>query len=345
MAGGAKLETIDVSNPLLTVNNLYTQFDTPRGIARAVDGVSFSLERGKTLGIVGESGSGKSVLSRTIIDILAKDGSVLFDGEIIFEGCDLRTLSEREMREIRGKEIAMVFQDPMSSLNPVKKIGKQITEVLTKRLGMSSHLAKIRAVELIHSVGIPDPEQQLGRYPMHLSGGMRQRIAIAIAIASEPKLLIADEPTTALDVTIQAQILELLKEQQTKYNMSIILITHNLGIVSGYTDDVAVMYAGKIVEKCSTSELISNPVMPYTKALMNSAPSLTNTPHTRLQAIPGLPPNLLNLPNGCSFHSRCSYNDEKCNKYTPDQTLLKDSMHSFACWHPLNRSLAEGVVK
>ncbi len=345
MAGGAKLETIDVSNPLLTVNNLYTQFDTPRGIARAVDGVSFSLERGKTLGIVGESGSGKSVLSRTIIDILAKDDSVLFDGEIIFEGCDLRTLSEREMQEIRGKEIAMVFQDPMSSLNPVKKIGKQITEVLTKRLGMSSHLAKIRAVELIHSVGIPDPEQQLGRYPMHLSGGMRQRIAIAIAIASEPKLLIADEPTTALDVTIQAQILELLKEQQTKYNMSIILITHNLGIVSGYTDDVAVMYAGKIVEKCSTSELISNPVMPYTKALMNCAPSLTNTPHTRLQAIPGLPPNLLNLPNGCSFHSRCSYNDEKCNKYTPDQTLLKDSMHSFACWHPLNRSLAEGVVK
>ncbi|MAV87485.1 MAG: dipeptide/oligopeptide/nickel ABC transporter ATP-binding protein [Rhodospirillaceae bacterium] len=336
---------MDVSNPLLTVNNLYTQFDTPRGIARAVDGVSFSLERGKTLGIVGESGSGKSVLSRTIIDILAKDDSVLFDGEIIFEGCDLRTLSEREMQEIRGKEIAMVFQDPMSSLNPVKKIGKQITEVLTKRLGMSSHLAKIRAVELIHSVGIPDPEQQLGRYPMHLSGGMRQRIAIAIAIASEPKLLIADEPTTALDVTIQAQILELLKEQQTKYNMSIILITHNLGIVSGYTDDVAVMYAGKIVEKCSTSELISNPVMPYTKALMNCAPSLTNTPHTRLQAIPGLPPNLLNLPNGCSFHSRCSYNDEKCNKYTPDQTLLKDSMHSFACWHPLNRSLAEGVVK
>ena len=335
----------DSPEPLLQVNNVYTQFDTPRGIARAVDGVSFSLKQGKTLGIVGESGSGKSVLSRTIIDILAKDGSVLFDGEIIFEGCDLRTLSEREMREIRGKEIAMIFQDPMSSLNPVRKIGKQITEVLTKRLGMSSHLAKIRAVELINSVGIPDPEQQLGRYPMHLSGGMRQRIAIAIAISSEPKLLIADEPTTALDVTIQAQILELLKEQQTKYNMSIILITHNLGIVSGYTDDVAVMYAGKIVEKCSTSELISNPAMPYTKALMDSAPSLVNAPHTRLQTIPGLPPNLLNLPNGCSFHSRCSYNDEKCNKHTPNLTLLKDSMHSFACWHPLNQSIEERLVE
>ena len=246
------MATIGVSGPLLQVNNLYTQFDTPRGIARAVDGVTFSLERGKTLGIVGESGSGKSVLSRTIIDILAKDGSVLYDGEIIFEGRDLLKLGEKEMREIRGREIAMVFQDPMSSLNPVKKIGKQITEVLTKRMGMSSHLAKVRAAELINSVGIPDAQQQFSRYPMHLSGGMRQRVAIAIAIACEPKLLIADEPTTALDVTIQAQILDLLKEQQIKHDMSVMLITHNLGIVSGYTDDVAVMYAGKIVEKCST---------------------------------------------------------------------------------------------
>ena len=339
------MATIEVSNPLLQVNNLYTQFDTPRGIARAVDGVTFSLERGKTLGIVGESGSGKSVLSRTIIDILAKDGSVLYDGEIIFEGRDLRNLSEKEMREIRGREIAMVFQDPMSSLNPVKKIGKQITEVLTKRMGMSSHLAKVRAVELINSVGIPDAQQQLGRYPMHLSGGMRQRVAIAIAIACEPKLLIADEPTTALDVTIQAQILNLLKEQQIKYDMSVMLITHNLGIVSGYTDDVAVMYAGKIVEKCSTSELISNPIMPYTEALMNSAPSLADAPHTRLKAIPGLPPNLLDLPDGCSFHSRCSYKEKKCISAAPDLELLKDSDHRFACWYPLEQSVAAGVIK
>jgi peptide/nickel transport system ATP-binding protein len=325
-----------VTEPLLQVEDLYTQFDTPKGIARAVDGVSFSLERGKTLGIVGESGSGKSVLSRTIIDILAKDGSVLYDGEIIFEGRDLRALNEREMREIRGREIAMVFQDPMSSLNPVKKIGKQITEVLTKRMGMSSHLAKVRAAELINSVGIPDAEQQLGRYPMHLSGGMRQRIAIAIAC--EPKLLIADEPTTALDVTIQAQILDLLKELQNKHDMSVMLITHNLGIVSGYTDDVAVMYAGKIVEKCSTDELISNPIMPYTEALMNSAPSLADAPHTRLQAIPGLPPNLLNLPEGCSFQSRCNYKEEKCSSYAPDLTTIKDPDHKFACWYPLNFS-------
>lgn len=325
-----------VTEPLLQVKDLYTQFDTPKGIARAVDGVSFSLERGKTLGIVGESGSGKSVLSRTIIDILAKDGSVLYDGEIIFEGRDLRNLNEKKMREIRGREIAMVFQDPMSSLNPVKKIGKQITEVLTKRMGMSSHLAKVRAAELINSVGIPDAEQQLGRYPMHLSGGMRQRIAIAIAC--EPKLLIADEPTTALDVTIQAQILDLLKELQNKHDMSVMLITHNLGIVSGYTDDVAVMYAGKIVEKCSTDELISNPIMPYTEALMNSAPSLADAPHTRLQAIPGLPPNLLNLPEGCSFQSRCNYKEEKCSSYAPDLTTIKDPDHKFACWYPLNFS-------
>jgi peptide/nickel transport system ATP-binding protein len=327
-----------VTGPLLQVKDLYTQFDTPKGIARAVDGVSFSLERGKTLGIVGESGSGKSVLSRTIIDILAKDGSVLYDGEIIFEGRDLRNLNEKEMREVRGREIAMVFQDPMSSLNPVKKIGKQITEVLTKRMGMSSHLAKVRAAELINSVGIPDAEQQLGRYPMHLSGGMRQRIAIAIAIACEPKLLIADEPTTALDVTIQAQILDLLKELQNKHDMSVMLITHNLGIVSGYTDDVAVMYAGKIVEKCSTDELISNPIMPYTEALMNSAPSLADAPHTRLQAIPGLPPNLLNLPEGCSFQSRCNYKEEKCSSYAPDLTTIKNPDHKFACWYPLNFS-------
>ncbi len=328
--------------PLLEVNNLYTHFDTPRGIAHAVDGVSFTLERGRTLGIVGESGSGKSVLSRTIIDILAKDGSVLYDGEILFEGRDLRSLPEKEMREIRGREIAMVFQDPMSSLNPVKKIGKQITEVLTKRLGMTKKAANLRAAELIDSVGIPDAEQQLGRFPMHLSGGMRQRVAIAIAMACEPKLLIADEPTTALDVTIQAQILDLLREQQRERNMSVILITHNLGIVSGYTDDVAVMYAGQIVERCATDELVSHPRMPYTEALLNAAPVLADPPHTRLNAIPGLPPNLLNVPDGCRFNARCPYVQENCKTEMPTLTADANSDHSFACWHPLQNEMANG---
>ena len=329
--------------PLLEIKNLFTHFDTPRGTARAVDGVSLRLDYGKTLGIVGESGSGKSVLSRTIIDILAKDGSVLHEGKILFEGRNLWELPEREMREIRGRDIAMVFQDPMSSLNPVKKIGNQITEVLRKRLGMSRLAANLRAAELIESFGIPDPEQQLSRYPMHLSGGMRQRVAIAIAMACEPKLMIADEPTTALDVTIQAQILDLIRRQQQERNMAVILITHNLGIVKDYTDDVAVMYAGKIVENCATEELISNPKMPYTEALIKSAPSLADPPHTRLEAIPGLPPNLLNVPDGCRFHERCGYVQDKCRSDMP--SLSGDSGHTCRCWYPLDRAndLQEGA--
>lgn len=321
--------------PLLEVIDLYTQFDTPEGVAHAVDGVSFTLDRGSTLGIVGESGSGKSVLSRTIIDILPHDGSVLYRGKIMFEGRDLRELSQKQMREIRGREIAMVFQDPMSSLNPVMKIGKQITEVLIKRMGMSKSAANLRAVELIDSVGIPDPEQQFRHFPMHLSGGMRQRVAIAIALAGEPKLLIADEPTTALDVTIQAQILDLLRKQQHERNMSVILITHNLGIVSGYTEDAAVMYAGKIVEHCATEELMNRPRMPYTQALMKSAPLLSDPPHTRLVAIPGLPPNLLNLPAGCRFYERCRYADDKCQRELPGLSAAGTSDHLFACWNPL----------
>lgn len=321
--------------PLLEVIDLYTHFETPWGISHAVDGVSFKLDYGKTLGIVGESGSGKSVLSRTIIDILAKDGSVSHRGQILFEGRDLRSLPEREMRKVRGKEISMVFQDPMSSLNPVKKIGKQLTEVFRKRLGMSGHNARHHAVELIESVGIPDPEQQLNRYPMHLSGGMRQRIAIAIAMACKPKLLIADEPTTSLDVTIQAQILDLLRTQQQDRNMAIILITHNLGVVSSHTDYIAVMYAGEIVENCPTQELIKNPMMPYTEALMKSAPSLSASPHSKLDVIPGLPPNLLNIPDGCRFHERCPYAQNKCHTQIPEIKSNQLGDHTYRCWYPL----------
>ena len=321
--------------PLLEVKDLYTYFYTRSGAVRAVNGVSFTIDYGKTLGIVGESGSGKSVLSRTIIDILVRDGSVKNKGEIIFEGRDLRSLTDKQMREVRGRDIAMVFQDPMSSLNPVKKIGSQITEVLRKKIGMGRHDSKLRAIELIDSVGIPDPEKQFGRYPTHLSGGMRQRIAIAVALAGEPKLIIADEPTTALDVTIQSQILDLLLEQQLKRNMALILITHNLGVVANYTDQTAVMYAGKIVETGPTKELIKKPRMPYTEALMKSSPSLDKPPHSKLKTIPGLPPNMINPGKGCSFFPRCFYTQEKCKQEIPNIPTNSRGEHVYRCWYPL----------
>lgn len=321
--------------PLLEVVDLYTHFVTPRGIARAVDGVSFTLERGRMLGIVGESGSGKSVLSRSIIDILARDGSVRHRGKVIFEGQDLRQLTQNEMRQVRGREIAMVFQDPMSSLNPVMRIGAQVTEVLTRRRGYTARSARVRATELLNSVGIADPERQLRNFPMHLSGGMRQRIAIAIALAGEPKLLIADEPTTALDVTIQGQILKLLQQLQHRGNMAIIFITHDLGVVAGYADEMAVMYAGQIVERCNARQLINRPRMPYTEALMKSVPDLSAPPHTRLNAIPGIPPNLLDVPSGCRFHERCGYARKYCREQMPRLTSEHGSEHLCACWYPL----------
>ena len=335
MSSGAP-DTAAGSQPLLEVVGLHTHFKTPRGVARAVDGISFKLERGRMLGIVGESGSGKSVLSRTIIDILPHDGSVLCQGNVLFEGRDLRTLPKRQMRDVRGRDIAMVFQDPMSSLNPVMKIGRQITEVLKKRRGFSAADARSQATKLVASVGIPDPEQQLDRYPMHLSGGMRQRVAIAIALAGEPKLLIADEPTTALDVSVQAQIMSLLRRIQKERNMAVIFISHNLGIIAGYTDDVAVMYAGQIVEHCETQELLNNMRMPYTEVLKDSAPELSARPHSRLAAIPGLPPNLLDVPPGCRFHERCRYARHKCKTEMPTLSAGDgDDGHLYACWFPL----------
>ena len=319
---------------LLAVDDLHVHFLTPLGVARAVNGVSFTLEHGRTLGIVGESGSGKSVLSRAIIDILAKDGSVVRQGTVSFDGRDLGALSERAMRAMRGREIAMIFQDPMSSLNPVKKIGVQITEVLEKHLRMDRRAARRRAAELIASVGIPDAERQLDRLPIHLSGGMRQRVAIAIALAGEPRLLIADEPTTSLDVTIQTQILDLLRRVQRERNMSMILITHNLGVVAGYTDDVIVMYGGRIVEQATTRELLAAPLMPYAEGLMRSAPRLTDPPHTRLKAIPGMPPNVLDAPSGCCFHVRCDRQRDRCGAEAPP--LVARGARRYACWYPLD---------
>ncbi|MGO4717341.1 ABC transporter ATP-binding protein [Bradyrhizobium sp. 2TAF24] len=326
---------IDAGSALLEVTDLATQFHTPRGPVRAVDGVSFSVRRGQTLGIVGESGSGKSALARTIVGILSKHRTST-TGRIAFEGRDLLKLSERDMRDIRGRDIAMVFQDPTSSLNPVKRIGVQIEEVLARHLGLRGRAAQSRATELLASVGIPLPGERLHHYPHQLSGGMRQRVAIAIALACEPKLLIADEPTTALDVTIQAQILDLLQRRQQAHNMAMILISHDLGVVAGYTDTVAVMYAGQVVEQASTRSLFRDCRMPYTAALMRSAPNLSDPPHTRLRAIAGRPPDMLQPPPGCRFAPRCDYTTDVCRTGQPTLSAPDTAgTHRYACWHPL----------
>jgi peptide/nickel transport system ATP-binding protein len=326
----------NANSALLVITDLVTELHTPRGILRAVDGLSFSLQRGQTLGIVGESGSGKSVLARTIIGILAKDGSATTTGCIAFEGRNLLKLPERDMRDVRGKNIAMVFQDPTSSLNPVKRIGAQIGEVLTRHLGLRGRAAESRSVELLASVGIPLPAERLHQYPHQLSGGMRQRVAIAVALACEPKLLIADEPTTALDVTIQAQILDLLRRQQQAHNMAMILISHDLGVVAGHADVVAVMYAGQIVERASTRSLFRDCRMPYTQALVRSAPSLSDPPHTRLRAISGRPPDMLQPPAGCRFNPRCNYATDTCLTDQPAlSSTVADGTHLYACWHPV----------
>jgi peptide/nickel transport system ATP-binding protein len=322
---------------LLEVTDLFTRFHTPRGTVRAVDGVSFSLRRGETLGIVGESGCGKSVLARTILGLLAKDGSASTSGRIVFEGRDLLQLPEGALREVRGKEIAMVFQDPAASLNPVKRIGVQIGEVLTRHLGLRGRAAETCSVELLAGVGMALPHQRLRQYPHQLSGGMRQRVAIAIALACEPKLLIADEPTTALDVTIQAQILDLLRRQRLVRDMAMILISHDLGVVASCTDAVAVMYAGRMVERASTRSLFRGCRMPYTQALIRSAPRLSDPPHTRLRAIAGRPPDLLQPPGGCRFNPRCDYATEVCRADQPALSATDaDGAHLCACWHPLD---------
>ncbi len=325
----------DAGPALLEVTDLATQFHTHRGLLRAVDGVSFSVRRGQTLGIVGESGSGKSALARTLIGILSKQRTTI-TGRIAFEGRDLLKLSEPEMRDIRGKDIAMVFQDPTSSLNPVKRVGVQIEEVLARHLGVRGRAARTRATELLTSVGLSLPEERLHHYPHQLSGGMRQRVAIAIALACDPKLLIADEPTTSLDVTIQAQILDLLHRRQKAHNMAMILISHDLGVVAGYTDTVAVMYAGQVVEQAATRALFRHCRMRYTAALMRSVPSLSDPPHTRLRAIGGRPPDMVLPPPGCRFAPRCDEATDICRKDPPPLSASDAAgPHRFACWHPV----------
>jgi oligopeptide/dipeptide ABC transporter ATP-binding protein len=316
---------------LLEVDDLVTHFRTPRGVVRAVDGVTFTLERGQTLGIVGESGSGKTVLSRSIMGLLPPK-NVVTGGHVRFEDRDLTALAPDQMRKVWGAEIAMVFQDPMTSLNPVMKIGKQVTEGLREHLDMEKDRANETAIALLKSVGIPEPERRLQQYPFELSGGMRQRVTIAIAIACGPKLLIADEPTTALDVTVQSQILNLLQDKQRERHMAMILVTHDLGVVAGRTDHIAVMYAGKIVEKAPTAKLFTEMRMPYTEALIKSIPKPDQPSHTRLLAITGRPPDLVHPPKGCNFAPRCPYARDKCHDEEPP---LEGGDHAFACWYPV----------
>lgn len=319
--------------PLLEVSDLKTHFVTPTGVVRAVDGVSFTLEHGQRLGIVGESGCGKTILSRSIMGLLPTR-NVVRSGSVLFQGVELTTMSLKDRQKIWGAEMAMIFQDPMTSLNPVMKIGKQIAEPLKIHLGSSQKNAEDIVLRLLHDVGIPEPEKRLNQYAHELSGGMRQRIMISIALACGPKLLFADEPTTALDVTVQAQILELIDVQRRDRNMSLILVTHDLGVVAGNTDQIIVMYAGKIVEIASTATLFASMKMPYTEALFQSIPKLEQPSHTRLTTIGGRPPSLVDPPVGCRFSPRCPYSTDICTRQEPELESAGTG-HFFACHHPV----------
>jgi peptide/nickel transport system ATP-binding protein len=322
------------ADQLLVVTDLHTTFDTPTGRLAAVGGVSFTLDQNETLGIVGESGSGKTVLSRTIMGLQPRK-KVTVEGSVLLNGFEVVGASEKDKRSIWGLEVAMIFQDPMTSLNPVMRIGKQIDEILRVRLGMSREAAKARAIELLELVGIPSPVARYRAYPGELSGGMRQRVVIATALAGSPKLLLADEPTTGLDVTIQAQILNLLDEIKERMQMSVVLVTHDLGVVATRTSRIIVMYAGRIVETGSTREVFARHRMPYTRALLEGSPKISNPSHTRLLAIPGRPPNLLNLPPGCAFAPRCAYATARCHVERPELQPSDTPGHAFACWNPL----------
>jgi len=295
------------SASLLQVDDLHTEFHTSHGIVRAVEGVSFEVKRGEIVAIVGESGSGKSVTALSIMRLLPRQSSRISKGRIVFDGRSLLDLSDNEMREIRGRDISMIFQEPMTSLNPILKIGMQIMEPLQIHLGMSDQQARARAVELLGLVGITDPERRLEQYPHQFSGGMRQRVMIAIGLACNPKLIIADEPTTALDVTIQAQILELMKDLSRKLNIALIVITHNLGVVARYADRVIVMYAARIAEQGKAEAIFHTPRHPYSMGLLRSVPRLDRPRGAKLETIEGLPPNLALAPPGCRFAARCPY--------------------------------------
>jgi len=315
--------------PLLSVRNLRTWFDEEDLTAKAVDGVSFDLNRGETLGIVGESGSGKSVTNLSIMRLVPSPPGRIVSGEIVFDGRDLLSLRAEEMRRIRGRRIAMIFQDPMTSLNPFMRVSQQLMEVTQLHLGHSSAEAYEHAVRMLDTVGIPDARRRVDGYPHEFSGGMRQRVMIAMALSCKPELLIADEPTTALDVTIQAQILELIKTLKRETGTSVIMITHDLGVVAGMTDRILVMYAGRVVESAPTGELFERPSNPYTAGLLRSVPDPTDDSHAPLYQIPGLPPDVARLPPGCPFAPRCARAEAICREQFPPFVQLAPQHHSL----------------
>ncbi len=316
--------------PILKVEDLVTRFNTPEGTVFAVNGVSFELGEGETLGVVGESGCGKSVTMLSVLQLIPRPPGQIVNGRATFHGQDLLQLSSEEIRSVRGAQIGMIFQDPMTSLNPVLTINRQVSEPLTLHLGMTKKEAEERVIELLELVGIPEAEKRLGQYPHQFSGGMRQRVMIAMALACNPQILIADEPTTALDVTIQAQIIDLVKKLRDEIGMSVIWITHDLGVVAGMAQRVIVMYAGYIIEEAYVKELFTNPSHPYTLGLLHSLPRLDSDDRTRLTDIPGLPPLLLEKPIACPFRPRCVYAFDRCEENPPLFEI--DVNHKSACW-------------
>jgi peptide/nickel transport system ATP-binding protein len=318
-------------SPLLEVEDLRVTFDTEDGPVHAVDGISYSVDIGRTLGIVGESGSGKSVTSLTTMG-LTRAGNTRIQGRIVWDGEDLIAASQKEMRRIRGNEIAMIFQDPLSSLHPFYKVGWQLVEAMVSHRDISKAAARAEAVKLLEIVGIPDPDRRVNQYPHEFSGGMRQRVMIAMALANQPKLLIADEPTTALDVTVQAQILALLDDLQRRLGMAIIIITHDLGVVAETADEIAVMYAGRVVEHASTDRIFGSPQHPYTWGLLKSIPRLDTARDEELVPIAGRPPSLIHRPSGCFFHPRCPYVREAHKRIDPRLDTVPDEPgHEVAC--------------
>ena len=318
-------------SPLLEVKNLRTHFYTFEGVVKAVDGVSYDLEEGETLGLVGESGCGKSVSAMSLMRLIPDPPGKIVDGEILFEGQDVLQLSMDEMRHIRGAKMSMVFQEPMTSLNPVLNLEKQLGETLQLHKGMTKQEARQESVELLARLGIPDPERRVRQYPHQFSGGMRQRVMIAMALSCNPRVIIADEPTTALDVTIQAQILELMKGLTQEFGVAMIVITHNLGVVARYADRMNIMYAGKIIERGESAEIYSNPRHPYTVGLLKSVPRLDLPRRTRLDPIEGQPPDLIAVPKGCAFRARCKWAVDKCATDEPGLETVAEGHYSACC--------------